>query len=109
VRKLIARALMSLVLDKKARQAWEKSREKRVAKDDRADAEKAAVAAAQQIVTEERKELIKNAIQVRRAKTQVLADLSDADRRKLYVAAVRAFLGKGPDAAGGNKPDGNKH
>jgi hypothetical protein len=103
VRKLIAKALMSIVLDKKARQTWEKSREKAAGKDERAAAEKAAEAAAAQIVTDERKELIRNAIKVQKAKAEVLADLSDADRRKLYVAAMRAFLGKGPNDAGGGK------
>ena len=103
MRKLITKALMSIVLDKKARQAWEKSREKRTVKDEREVAEKAAVAAAQQIVTGERKELIQQALKVRQAKAQVLADLSDADRRRLYAAAVRAFLGKTPDDTGGGK------
>ena len=107
VRKLITKALMSLVLDKKARQKWEKSRNRRAsletAKEDRAAAEKAAMAAAKQIVTEERQELIAQAIKVHRAKTRVLADLSDADRRKLYVMAMRTFLGKDPDESGGSK------
>ncbi len=103
MRKLIAKALMSIVLDKQARQLWEKSRENQAGKGERAAAEAAAMAAAQQIVTDERRELIENAIKVRRAKTQVLADLSDADRRKLYIIAVRTFLGKDPGDSGGNK------
>lgn len=103
MRKLITKALMSIVLDKKARQVWEKSREQKAGKEERAAAEAAAIAAAQQIVTGERKELIESAIKVRRAKTKVLADLSDADRRKLYIIAVRTLLGKDPDAGGGSK------
>ena len=61
------------------------------------------MAAAKQIVTEERQELIAQAIKVHRAKTRVLAGLSDADRRKLYVMAMRTFLGKDPDESGGSK------
>lgn len=42
----------------------------------------------------ERRKLIRNAQELRRSKTHVLADLSDEQRDKLHQLAMRAMLGK---------------
>lgn len=47
------------------------------------------------VMTPERAELIRNAMQVRRAKQQILADLSDEQRQKMALMAMRAFLNEG--------------
>jgi hypothetical protein len=47
------------------------------------------------IVTQDRAELIRQAMQVRAAKQSLLNDLNDADRAKLVAAAMRAFLNEG--------------
>lgn len=49
------------------------------------------------VVTPERAELIRRAMEVRRAKQKILMDLSDEQRQKLAVMAVRAFLNEGKD------------
>lgn len=49
------------------------------------------------VMTPERAELIRNAMQVRRAKQQILADLSDEQRQKMALMAMRAFLNEGRD------------
>lgn len=42
----------------------------------------------------ERRKLIKNAQELRRAKTHVLSDLDDEQRAKLHQLAKKALLGK---------------
>ncbi|WP_413204707.1 hypothetical protein [Rhodospirillum sp. A1_3_36] len=49
------------------------------------------------IMTPEREKLISDALAVHRAKQKILADLSDEDRRKLMVTAMRALLNEGKD------------
>ncbi len=44
------------------------------------------------VMTPERQELIRGAMKIHRAKMKILDDLSDEDKKKLYVAAVKAFL-----------------
>jgi hypothetical protein len=44
------------------------------------------------LVTPDRAELIRQAMQVRAAKQSLLADLNDEDRAKLVATAMRAFL-----------------
>jgi hypothetical protein len=49
----------------------------------------------QGIVTPERAELIRKALQVRAAKQTVLAELADEDRTRLVAAAMKALLNQG--------------
>jgi len=62
-------------------------------------AERAAVTEAQeqakQLITEDRAELIRNAMRVRAAKQTILADLSDEDRARLVATAMKALLREG--------------
>lgn len=53
----------------------------------------------QRVMTPEREELIRQAMQVRRAKQQILADLDDEQRQKLAAMAIRAFLNEGREEA----------
>jgi hypothetical protein len=52
------------------------------------------------IMTPEREKLISDAMAVHRAKQKILADLSDEERRKLMVMAMRALMNEG------REPDG---
>ncbi len=52
------------------------------------------------LLTEERAELIRQAMKVRAAKQTILADLSDEDRAKLVAAAMKALLNEGRDKKG---------
>lgn len=58
-------------------------------------------------MTPERAELIRNAMRIHRAKQNILADLDDAQRQKLVLLAMRAFLNEGreppPKAGGSNR------
>ena len=47
---------------------------------------------AKRLMTPERRKLIEEAMRVHRAKSKILDDLDDEDKRKLYAAAVKAFL-----------------
>jgi hypothetical protein len=47
------------------------------------------------LVTTDRAELIRQAMQIRAAKQSLLNDLNDEDRAKLVATAMRAFLNEG--------------
>lgn len=49
------------------------------------------------VVTADRAELIRQAMQIRKAKQQILADLSDDQRAKLAALAIRGLLNEGRD------------
>lgn len=63
------------------------------------DAQQAAVAQMQahapSTISSERAELIRRALEVRRAKQTVLAELSEEDRERLVTTAMKAFLAEG--------------
>lgn len=44
------------------------------------------------LVTEDRAELIRRAMEIRRAKQQIFADLSDEQRQKLVAIAIKKLL-----------------
>lgn len=47
------------------------------------------------VMTPQRAELIRNALEVQRAKKMILADLDDEHKQKLVAMAMRAFLNEG--------------
>lgn len=49
------------------------------------------------VVTADRAELIRQAMQIRQAKQQILADLSDDQRARLAALAIRGLLNEGKD------------
>ena len=57
-------------------------------------------ATAKTLLTEDRAELIRNAMKVRAAKQTILADLSDDDRARLVAAAMKALLNEGKEKKG---------
>ncbi|HVI52045.1 MAG TPA: hypothetical protein VM661_12595 [Candidatus Sulfotelmatobacter sp.] len=67
--------------------------------DDANPAEREAVAQVQaqakELITEDRAELIRKAMQVRAAKQTILADLNDEDRARLVATAMKALLNEG--------------
>ncbi len=93
--------LKSLFLDDRARRALEKGdTAKGRATGARAGRERAiaqAQADMRKVMTPERAELIRNAMAVRHAKQQVLADLSDDQRAKLVAVALRTMMNEGRD------------
>ncbi len=106
--KFIGKALAGMVLTKEARQVaggLAKSAVRTAAQkmhtgpgkpDGMPNATQQAIADAQAVaaslVTPDRAELIRRAMQVRAAKQTLLADLNDEDRAKLVATAMRAFL-----------------
>ncbi len=52
---------------------------------------------AQELVTPDRAELIRQAMKVRAAKQTILANLDDETRSKLVAAAMKALLKESPD------------
>lgn len=52
-------------------------------------------AQAKELITEDRAELIRKAMQVRAAKQTILADLNDEDRARLVATAMKALLNEG--------------
>lgn len=106
--KFIGKALAGMVLTKEAREAaggLAKSAVRNATQKMQPgcqaapDAQQQAIgqvqAQAAQIVTPDRAELIRRAMEVRAAKQSLLADLNDEDRAKLVATAMRAFLTEG--------------
>jgi len=105
--KFIGKTLAGMVLTKEAREvagglaknavrnATQKMQGAKEDSKEQAIADAQAQAAA--IVTPDRAELIRRAMEVRAAKQTLLADLNDADRAKLVATAMRAFLNEGKD------------
>jgi len=63
--------------------------------DDRQQAIAQLQAQGSSLVTPDRAELIRRAMEVRAAKQTLLADLNDEDRAKLVATAMKAFLAEG--------------
>lgn len=101
--KFLSDAMMSMLVEKPARDKLKAHRQA---------AKKAATTSSRQrdmaalqeqvrgVMTPERQELIRQAMQVQRAKQQIMADLKDEDRRRLYALAVKKLLHE-------NDKDGN--
>lgn len=64
-------------------------------KDPRAQALQQVRDAQERVMTPERAELLRHAMQVRKAKQAILADLNDEQRQKLVALAFRALLNEG--------------
>jgi hypothetical protein len=99
--KFIGKALAGMVLTKEARAAAgdlaQTARNNAKSKPSAAlDSKQQAIAEihsqAASLITPNRAELIRQAMEVRAAKQALLADLNDEDRAKLVATALRAFL-----------------
>lgn len=93
----LTRAVLGLFLSKKAQGVLEKRAKaaKRAPSSAREQALAQVKAQSGKVMTDERAELIRKAMQVAKAKQTVLADLSDADRQKLVAVAMRKLLNEG--------------
>jgi hypothetical protein len=80
---------LSLVMERPAREALRRRRA------GRHEAIRRIRADAQCVMTPERQARIEDALRVRRAKSRVLRDLKDDDRRRLYALAVKKMLRQG--------------
>ena len=98
VLKFVSRALLSLVMDKDARAKLERRREagKETARGARINALRQA---AGHVMTPEREQLIRNAMNVHRAKSRIIEDLKDEEKQRLYALAVKKLL-RGNDGDG---------
>ncbi len=110
LKKIVSKALLSVVMDKKARDKLDTirngkkttSREQHIETmqdtfqqaltPDGKEKLESLRGTIDKIMTPERQELINNAMKIHRAKMKILDDLSDEDKKKLYVIAVKAFL-----------------
>ena len=105
--KFIGKTLAGMVLTKEAREAAEglaknavrnasqKIQSGPAAPGSKEQAIADAQAQAAAIVTPDRAELIRRAMEVRAAKQTLLAELNEDDRAKLVATAMRAFLNEG--------------
>ena len=100
--KFIGKALAGMVLTKQARQAagdLAQAALNHAVKKPLPEAKELAIAdmraQTDHLVTPDRTELIRQAMQMRAAKQSLLADLNDEDRAKLVATAMRAFLSEG--------------
>ena len=90
--KFVSKALLPLVMDKKARKKLQALRDSESGSPpDAPPADPQAPPAGKKEMTPEREELIRQAMAVHRAKSKILDDLSEEDRQKLYDVALREF------------------
>ena len=98
--KFIGKALAGLVLTREAQQTLSKQVKTKTAPrkaaapaaGSREELIREAQAKAEDLVTPDRAELIRRAMEVRKAKQTILADLSDEDRQRLVAAAMKRLL-----------------
>jgi hypothetical protein len=101
--KFLGRALAGLFLTKEARHVVGHVVADRVGRVGKAggaagrDAAAEAAAEVRKLITPDRAELIRQAMQVRAAKQTILADLDDEARAKLVATAMKALLNEGRD------------
>ena len=101
--KFVSKALLPLVMDKKARKKLQTLRDsKNESPSDAAPSDRSAPPSGKREMTPEREELIRQARSVHRAKTKMLDDLSDEDRQKLHDIAVRE-LRRAHETRGGDE------
>ena len=95
--KFVSNALLSLVMEKKAR---EKLEERRAAQKASAGEEQTAAPGAnpKRETTPERQELIRNALAIQRAKASIFDDLTINQKEKLHALAEKLLV----------RPDGDK-
>ncbi len=89
--KSVSRALFFLVMEKDARANLERRRKagKNATRDDQI---KAMQENARTVMTPGREKLIRNALKMHRAKSKIIEDLNDEDKRRLYALAVKKLL-----------------
>lgn len=94
--KMVGNALLSLVMDKGARDRLEQRRRTgaTTARGGQIQDLKDTVG---RVMTPERQELIRQAMAVQRAKSKIFDDLKDADKQKLYALAIKKLLREEPD------------
>ena len=88
--KFVSKALLPLVMDKKARKKLQTLRDsKNDSPPDASPPDPQAPPAGKREITPEREELIRQARAVHRAKAKLLDDLSEEDRERLHDIALR--------------------
>jgi hypothetical protein len=98
--KFIANALLSIVMEKTAREKLlnnhpvQKDQENQP-QDSRTEDMQALKENIGRVMTPERQELIRNAMAIQRSKAKVLDDLKDEDKQKLYAIAIKNLLREG--------------
>jgi Rps23 Pro-64 3,4-dihydroxylase Tpa1-like proline 4-hydroxylase len=97
--RFVSDTLLSLVMDKKARNKLKKdqARRKLTARQGKINDLEETVG---RVLTPERKALIQNALKVQQAKAKILNDLKDEDKQKLYALALKKLLREGDEAKG---------
>ncbi len=103
---VLSKAVSWLLLDRKGRQSLKKRRRSASARkaDARAEALAQVRAQSDQVMTDARKELIRQALSVRNARQKILDDLNDEDRARLVALAVRNLMNEDPDNPGAPAP-----
>ncbi len=95
--RFVSDALLSLVMDKTARNKLRNSRARRkvTAREIKINELQETV---DRVMTPERQALILKAMKIQRAKSKILNDLKDEDKQKLYALAVKKLLREGEEA-----------
>ncbi len=93
IKKLFSNAMLSIVMDKQAKEKLQTIREiKKTAKDEAKNkAEPVGVPEAKE-ASSERAELIRNAMEVQRAQSKIFDNMSANDKKKIEAIAMKALM-----------------
>ena len=91
MKKTLGDMFLGLFVDKKARENIKKRRKAKTREGQISDLRETV----DRVMTPERRELIKRAMEVQRAKSKILDDLNDEDKRRLYAFAIKNLLREG--------------
>jgi len=102
LKKFFSNAALSLVMDKQAKKKYQAMKDKRDGKSESEPLDPESREAhiqsikenMEKVITPEREELIRNAMAIQKAKSQIFDDLDDEQKKKLYALAMKALLNK---------------
>jgi len=105
IKKFLTDAVLSLVMDKRAKDKLRAMRGEAVSTKQADDERQAHIRAIREnldkVVTPDRQKLIQDAMAVHRAQSKIIDDLGDEEKRKLYAIAVKTLLrGETPPSKG---------
>lgn len=91
MKKTFGDMLLGLFVDKKALKSIQKRRQAKTREGQIGELRETV----ERVMTPERAELIRNAVEVQQAKAKIFADLNDEGKQKLYAQAIKSMLREG--------------
>ena len=99
IKKFLSNAMLSIVMDKQAKEKFRTVRENRKSREKAeppsTDSDTAPVAGVARSETLNRKDLIRNAMALHKEKSKVFDDLNEGEKKRLELLALKMMIDKG--------------